>query len=176
VGPETTSKKKWGRQRDDERGAELVEFAIVVVVLVMLLYGLFLFGMSFGAKSTINHAADDASRAALATYNYDIGIGDSVTQAESDATTTAQQTIEKDLDWINSSTTCGSSTPTSSTPEQCLVSFPTSGTLCGGNACVEVTAAYDYAKSLPAPPLFSNIINISDLSSTSTVLLTSSQE
>jgi Flp pilus assembly protein TadG len=174
VGPAKWLKKRC-RQRDEEQGAELVEFAIVVVVLVMLLYGLFLFGMSFGAETTINHAADDATRAGLATYNYDIGIGDSVATAEADATTTAQQTVEKDLNWINSSATCGSSAPTSSTPEQCAVTFPT-GTSCSGNTCLKVVAAYDYAKSLPAPSMFTSLINISDLSSTSTVLLTSAQE
>ena len=160
---------------DNETGAELVEFAIVVVLLVTLLYGLFIFGMAFGVQATTNHAADDATRAALATYNYDIGIGDSTSTAESNAQSTAQLTVEKDLNWINSSATCGSSTPTGSVPEECAVSFPTCGTS-GGDTCMTITAAYNYASILVLPPLFSKIVNISDISSTSTVLLTSSEE
>jgi hypothetical protein len=159
----------------DERGAELVEFAIVVVLLVTLLYGLFIFGMAFGVQATTNHAADDASRAALSTYNYDIGIGDTPLLAQNDAQAMAQHTVEKDLSWINSSATCGSSTPTSSVPEECAISFSSCGTS-GGNTCMTITAAYNYSNALVLPPLFSKIVNISDISSTSTVLLTSAQE
>src|SRR5580704_4375505 len=48
------------RWRDDEHGAEMVEFAFVVVLLVMLTYGLIL-----AAQATVTQAAADGARAGI---------------------------------------------------------------------------------------------------------------
>ncbi len=57
---------EWLRRRqDDERGAELVEFAVVAVLLTMLVYGIVFFGVMFTAKSTITQAASDGARAGI---------------------------------------------------------------------------------------------------------------
>ena len=65
----------WGRARggcrgsavgnDDERGAEMVEFAFVVVLLIALLYGIISYGLILSAQSTVTKAAADGARAGI---------------------------------------------------------------------------------------------------------------
>ncbi len=47
-----------------EKGQSLVEFALVLPVLVMLLFGITDFGRAFHAYLTIDHAGREAARAA----------------------------------------------------------------------------------------------------------------
>lgn len=49
-----------------ERGAAAVEFSIVATLLLMLLFGLLLYGFVFGLKHTMTHAASEGARAANA--------------------------------------------------------------------------------------------------------------
>ena len=51
--------------RRDERGAEMVEFAFVVVLLIALLYGIISYGLVLAAQSTITQAAADGARAGI---------------------------------------------------------------------------------------------------------------
>ena len=51
-------------RRRDERGAEMVEFAFVVVLLIALLYGIISYGLILAAQTTITQAAADGARAA----------------------------------------------------------------------------------------------------------------
>src|ERR1700733_1169049 len=53
------------RWRDDEHGAEMVEFAFVVVLLVMLLYGIITYGLILAAQATVTQAAADGARAGI---------------------------------------------------------------------------------------------------------------
>src|SRR4051794_32788901 len=53
----------------EERGAAMVEFAIVLVMLSMLLFGIISFGVALSAKQTVTQAAAEGARAAL-TPNY----------------------------------------------------------------------------------------------------------
>ena len=53
------------RWRDDERGAEMVEFAFVVVLLVMLLYGIITYGLILAAQATVTQAAADGARSGI---------------------------------------------------------------------------------------------------------------
>ena len=46
-------------------GAEMVEFAIVVVLLIALLYGIISYGLILAAQATITQAAADAARAGI---------------------------------------------------------------------------------------------------------------
>jgi Flp pilus assembly protein TadG len=48
-----------------ERGASAVEFALIVPVLVLLIFGVIGFGFIFAAQISLNTAARDASRAAV---------------------------------------------------------------------------------------------------------------
>lgn len=59
------------RLRRDERGAELVEFALVVPLLVVLLFGLVDFGLVFGGYTQLRASVQASARAAsLGDYAY----------------------------------------------------------------------------------------------------------
>ena len=64
MGPRTRGPEECSRQRD-ERGAEMVEFAFVVVLLIMLLYGIVSYGLILSAQSTVTQAAEDGARAGI---------------------------------------------------------------------------------------------------------------
>jgi Flp pilus assembly protein TadG len=53
----------------DERGAALLEFALVFGIFVFVLYGLIAFGMILSMKQTITHAATEGARAAIGVTN-----------------------------------------------------------------------------------------------------------
>ena len=63
--PRTWRMPKRLRRRSDERGAEMVEFALVVVLLIALLYGIVSYGLILAAQSTITQAAADGARAGI---------------------------------------------------------------------------------------------------------------
>lgn len=50
------------RGRDRERGASLVEFALVVPLLTLFLFGIVQFGLAYDAKQSINSAAREGAR------------------------------------------------------------------------------------------------------------------
>jgi Flp pilus assembly protein TadG len=55
--------------QNDERGAALLEFALVFGIFVFVLYGLIAFGMILSMKQTITHAATEGARAAIGVVN-----------------------------------------------------------------------------------------------------------
>ena len=86
LGPRT-----WGIRtrlgRRDERGAEMVEFAFVVVLLIALLYGIISYGLVLAAQSTITQAAADGARAGIVASS----IG---------AATAAENQASTDIGWM----------------------------------------------------------------------------
>ncbi len=53
-----------------ESGASTVEFALIVPVLVLLIFGIFQFGMAFGDQLAVTHAAREGARmAAVGQYD-----------------------------------------------------------------------------------------------------------
>ena len=56
------STTKYGDKRADERGAAAVEFALVVPLLLMLVFGIVDFGYMVNRVSMVNNAARDAAR------------------------------------------------------------------------------------------------------------------
>lgn len=52
--------------RTDDEGAVLVEFALVAVLLITLLYGIVSFGVLFSVHQSVTQAAADGARAAVA--------------------------------------------------------------------------------------------------------------
>ncbi len=130
MGPRTWGRPKWPRRRDDERGAEMVEFAFVVVLLIALLYGIISYGLILSAQSTITQAAADGARAGIV--------------ASSTAVATAEAQAGTDVGWMNKGT-CG----TSATIITCVATEAP----CPSNAnnqCLTVTVTYNYGTS----PLF----------------------
>jgi hypothetical protein len=53
-----------GKAVKHEKGASTVEFALVVPVLILLLFGIIQFGMAFGDQLAITHAAREGARLA----------------------------------------------------------------------------------------------------------------
>ena len=99
MGPrrENIAKRLRRRRDDDERGAELIEFAIVVVLLITLLYGIVTYGLILSAQATITQAAADAARSGIVTA--------------STAVATAEAQACTDVGWMNK--TCGTPRPPS---------------------------------------------------------------
>lgn len=53
------------RHHRDERGANLVEFVIILPLLVLLVFGIIEFGVNFDRKIGVNSAAREGARAAI---------------------------------------------------------------------------------------------------------------
>ena len=87
MGPRTWRlAKRLGRH--DERGAEMVEFAFVVVLLIALLYGIISYGLVLAAQSTLTQAAADAARSGI------------VMSSTTAAVTTAEVEAANDVGWM----------------------------------------------------------------------------
>jgi Flp pilus assembly protein TadG len=125
------------RREDDERGAEMVEFAFVVVLLIALLYGITTFGLILAVKSTLTQAAADAARSGIVT--------------PSTAVATAEAEACRDVGWMNK--TCGSPTTFSGctftpNPADAINAFACTET-CPNTTytCLSVTVQYQYNSS-----------------------------
>jgi Flp pilus assembly protein TadG len=140
VGPRQSS----GRQRvgRDEDGAETVEFAIVVVLLITILYGIVSIGLSLAAKVTITQAAADGARAGIVMPTQALQIS------------TAEAAAANDVAWMGKGT-CGT-TPSAGTTITCVATVSTAN--CSSPnyppgalpTCLKVVVSYNYANS----PLF----------------------
>jgi Flp pilus assembly protein TadG len=140
----------------DERGAEMVEFAFVVVLLIALLYGIISYGLILSAQSTVTQAAADGARAGIV--------------AASTAQAVAESQAAGDLGWMGkgqcaqphaSPLPIGDSTNTLqcvATEGQCATS---------ANTCLTVTVTYNYAQNPLFPELPGmGVITPSTISST----------
>jgi Flp pilus assembly protein TadG len=79
-------KKRLARQD----GVAAVEFAIVAMVFLLFLYGILTYGFIFGLDQSMNHAAEEGARAAIAETT------------EPDAIAHAQDTALDRLSWLGS--------------------------------------------------------------------------
>ncbi len=137
----------------------MVEFAIVVVLLIAILYGIVSYGLILAGQSTLTQAAADAARSGLVTNT-------PVTTAEGQACI--------DVGWMNK--TCGP--PVTDDPVACTFSPNPADTItafacqkaCPSNVnaqCLKVTVSYDYSGNPLFPELPGlGIITPSTLSST----------
>ncbi len=132
-------REKLKRRSEDETGAELVEFAFVIVLLITILYGIITYGMILAAQSTLTQAAADAARTGLVA-------------GAANAVTAAQEQAASDVSWMDKGT-CGTTT-TSTAVIQCLASkeqCPSDANQQNPlNQCLVVTLIYNYSES----PLF----------------------
>jgi Flp pilus assembly protein TadG len=156
VKPRTRMLAEWLRRRtNDEAGAELVEFAIVIVLLITILYGILTFGLILAAQATLTQAAADAARAGL------VASPNAVTAAETEAGT--------DIGWMDKGP-CGTST-TSTAITTCIAAQEN----CPSNAtiqCLKVTVTYNYSESPLFPELPGlGLVTPSTISSTNIIQL-----
>jgi Flp pilus assembly protein TadG len=121
----------------------MVEFAVVVVLLIALLYGIITYGLILAAQATITQSAADAARAGI------VSSATSVATAEAQACT--------DIGWMNK--TCG--TPVTYNTTNCTFSPNPADNITAfacqkacpssaSNQCLTVTVSYNYG----AAPLF----------------------
>ena len=170
------------RHQQDERGAETVEFAVVVVLLIMIVYGMVAVGLSLAARESINQAVSDGARFGIVQPLN--GSGAVTTATETSADTQAAN----ELGWLGLGT-CGTSKVTCKTDASSPSTCPTSFTTGGPNMCVSATTAacpgnttggtqncltvridyyYQSAPTFPILPGF-NLITPSDVSSSATM-------
>ena len=153
LGPRTSRTQRQLRRRRDERGAEMVEFALVVVLLIALLYGIISYGLILAAQSTITQAAADGARAGIVATN---------------AISTAETQAATDVGWMDKGT-CG----TASTTITCVATEAA----CPSNAnnqCLTVKVTYNYNSSPLFPELPGmGVITPSTISSSNTLQISS---
>lgn len=154
--------KRWRRKRaGDEKGAELVEFAIVSVLLVSLVYGLVFYGLLFGAHVTLTQAAADGARAGI------------VHSTANSAITAAEATASSDVAWFGQ----GPCEPTGTvlTCVATVISCPSNNVTLANNSCLQVTVTYNnYAKKPIIPAALGlGILAPNNLVSTSTLQMSS---
>jgi Flp pilus assembly protein TadG len=158
LGPRTRNFAKRLRRRrsDDERGAEILEFAFVVVLLITLLYGIITYGVILAAQATVTQAAADGTRAGIVqgtVSNACNGTGQNGAVVMAAGCAAVGQAAT-DLGWMNKGgcnefvgATQVSTTNTS--PITCTattMACPSVAT----NTCLQLTIKYNYASA----PLF----------------------
>jgi Flp pilus assembly protein TadG len=134
----------------------MIEFAIVVILLITLLYGIITYGLILSAQATVTQAAADAARAGMV--------------ASSSAVSTAEAQAATDVGWMDKGS-CGTATTIMTcvaTEEQC----PSNTSI----KCLKVTVTYNYASSPLFPELPGlGVITPSTISSTNVVQLGSTK-
>jgi len=180
--------EKWAawlrRRQEDERGAELVEFAVVVVLLLMVVYGMVAVGLSLAARESINQAVADGAR-----YG-SVQPLDSSGNVTTATETAADNKAANELGWLGlgacgagkvvcntGSTSCPSSfTSLAGSGDMCVSASTGTGTACNSSSgvptqtCLTVTVNYYYttAPIFPLLPGF-NLITPSDITSSATM-------
>jgi Flp pilus assembly protein TadG len=150
------------RRRDDERGAEMVEFAFVVVLLVALLYGIITYGLILAAQATVTQAAADAARSGIVNSSSAVNI--------------AGAQANTDIGWMGKGTCYQpNTTPVAIGSATAPISCTASQGKCPSNPnnqCLTVTVLYNYAQSPLFPELPGlGVITPSVISSTNVLQL-----
>ena len=101
LGPRWWRMPKQLRRRRDERGAEMVEFAFVVVLLIALLYGIISYGLILAAQATITQAAADGARAGIVASSPGGSTGPPCTTS---ACTVSEAQAATDVGWMSKGT------------------------------------------------------------------------
>jgi Flp pilus assembly protein TadG len=143
----------------------MVEFAIVVVLLITLLYGIVTYGLILAAQSTVTQAAADAARAGVVTTT---------------PASTAEAQAATDVGWMNKGTcyqpdvpagTSGAAISCTAVKESCPSNIATGANL----QCLKVTVSYNYNSNPLFPELPGlNIIMPSVISSTNVLQIPAS--
>lgn len=127
--PSTRQPKR--RPAVNQHGAVVVEFALVFVLFFVVMYGIVCYGVIFAIKHSLEQAANEGARAAVA----DIG----GLAARIDV---AEKTAKKAIEWLGTL----APVPVVTTPA-CPSPYTASFT------CVSVALTFDYAANPLVPPL-----------------------
>ena len=150
-------------RRRDEKGAALLEFALVIPLFVLVLYGLIAFGLILSAKNSITHASAEGARAAIGSYN-DPAYPTDVARSAA-ALATAKNQVAKSLGWL------GSKYQASDSPDPTVAHCVNSTSL--SSMCITVKVVYPYAtRPLVAPAPGLGLVTPSSFSATAVVELT----
>jgi Flp pilus assembly protein TadG len=126
--------------RSSERGAAVLEFALVVVLLMMFIYGIAAFGILLATKNNITHAAAEGARSALSVSDLPAATLDArrITQA--------QNTVASRLSYLGSKY---QASDTSATIGLCNASDPADT-----SKCITVTITYPWSARpiIPSAP------------------------
>lgn len=139
------------QRREDETGAVVVEFAVVFIVFVLLLWGLVTYGVVFAVQQSLEHAADEATR---------VGYGQQDTAIIEQA---AVDVINDQMQWLGAA---GAFDPATGDRAEVV---PCPYTVDGRQPdCLEVEVTFDWADDALIPALFD--VGIPDvLSATATI-------
>jgi Flp pilus assembly protein TadG len=139
----------------DEQGAELVEFALVIVLLFSLLIGIIWVGTGFEIYATLTHAAREGARAAAVSTCF--------TCSPETYSTSAPQTAINNALLASSLTRTGavfsSSCPISSSQPSVVYSCIQAVTLPGNVPGIQVQVGYTYPLIIPLVPVSSVLIS-----------------
>lgn len=137
----TMVERREGRVRA-ERGAAAVEFALVVPLLVLLLFGIISYGVMLSFRQTLSQAATEGARAAAVTF---------LSEDKRDEATAA---VDEALSGFGlTCTPTGGLARGEDTVGQCEISDPgtCSPAAAAGVECVTVRLVYDYADHALVP-------------------------
>ena len=102
--------------RREERGSLVVEFALVLPIIVLLLFGMIEFGRGYNAKVQLTSAVREGARAVALHTDVD-GNGVVNSQDFSDATKGGAPGLDANDITVNVVTTCGTNPPAGSNAE-----------------------------------------------------------
>ncbi len=147
-----------GRRVADDSGASAVEFALVVPLLLLLVFGIINFGIIFSQQLTLNNAVREGARRAVVN---DPGSPRSCDQIISSvkndlsglALNASQVQVKVTQSGFSSSNSCGSSFATS-TFGATATNIPCKGSLSGTGAIPSLQVETKYVSSIPVafPP------------------------
>ncbi|HEV2759699.1 MAG TPA: TadE/TadG family type IV pilus assembly protein, partial [Acidimicrobiales bacterium] len=89
--PPAGSRRTLGRR--DQKGAAAVEFALVILPLMFVLYGLIAFGMILALKQSVTSAAAEGARAV-------VGVPDDAATPADERLEKARTTVAARLNWL----------------------------------------------------------------------------
>lgn len=134
------------RRRRDDNGAAAVEFALVVPLLVLLLFGIISYGVMLSFRQSLSQAAAEGARAAAVTFVAD------------DKQDEAVGAVDGALDSFGISCAAGNLLKDGADVGSCTVSLPGACTPAAatGVECVTVTLTFDYRDN-PIVPSFPGV-------------------
>ncbi len=134
------------RRRRDDNGAAAVEFALVVPLLVLLLFGIISYGVMLSFRQSLSQAAAEGARAAAVTF------------VEDDKQDEAIDAVDGALDSFGIACAAGNLLKDGSDVGSCTVSLPGACTPAAavGVECVTVTLSFDYREN-PIVPSFPGV-------------------